>query len=303
MGMKNPFEDAERYRTNIIITTVRSIRKFYKDLFKDIKKDTDRLDPRSDKTDRIWLNNFSIEVEKKLLLVGNKIEPLIKINSQSTVERVLDNNRLFLNNLGFYNYRVDPKIVSNMVDMVITGRLYNGRFSLSSSIWGNNQRVIRDINRIVSRGIAKGQSTYEIAKNLEKYVNPDYAKTIYGSQGSVDYNAERLARTMVQHAYQEAFVSATINNPFIEAYRWVTSGAHNVCAVCIERETMDDYGLGEGIYPKDQLPLDHPNGNCTFEIVTSWDEESARQAVMDWAVGDGDPELNEELDYFAETLR
>ncbi len=299
---KNPFADAEWFRNILFSRNSRSIRNFYKDLFKDLEKDVEKLDPNKDSLNRIWINNFAEELKRNINRVGNNVEPLIQSSSKNMVERVLDNNRVFLNNIGFYNYRVSPQLVSQMVDVVISGKLYDGKFSLSSSIWGNNQRVLRDINRIVSRGIAKGQSTYEIAKNLEKYVNPDYRKSIYGSQGEVDYNAQRLARTMVQHAYQEAFVACTKDNPFIEAYRWVTSGAHNVCTVCIERETQDDYGLGEGIYPKDALPLDHPNGNCTFEIVTSWDEDSARYAVSEWAFDNGDPELNEEIDEFVKTL-
>ena len=56
-------------------------------------------------------------------------------------------------------------------------------------------------------------SYYEIAKDLESYVRPNArlpwnlrmadGKKIYKKQ--IDYNAQRLARTLVQHGYQQSF--------------------------------------------------------------------------------------------------
>lgn len=304
MAMENPFKDAENYRAVTISYQERRIRKFYKDLYEEIQSEIKSLDANSSETDRRYLNSLKNEIGVRINQITTQTDKLIRDGVTTTTERVLENNKVFLNNLGFSEYRVNPQLVSTMADYVISGKLYDGKWNLSSSIWGSSKRNLFDINKIVSRGILKGQSTYEIAKQLERYVNPNVLHPVMtGVYGEVDYNAQRLARTMVQHAYQEAFVASTIDNPFIEAYQWITSGMSNVCAVCIEREEADEYGLGAGIYPKDALPLDHPNGNCTFDIVTSWNEDSAREAVFDWSFGElEDEELAEALDNFADSF-
>ena len=157
---------------------------------------------------------------------------------------------------------------------------------------------------IVSKGVAGQKSTYEIAKELEKYVNPskarpwDWGKVYPGSAKKIDYNAQRLARTMVSHAYQESFVRTTRKNPFIEAYRWLSSEDDRVCPICIER-TEGFHGVilnGEeviGAYYKDDLPMDHPNGRCTFDIIsgTSDDEDNVRLAS--WIKGGDDEEMDD----------
>lgn len=113
--------------------------------------------------------------------------------------------------------------------------------------------------------------------------------------GRVDYNAQRLARTMISHAYQQSFEAVNRNDPFVIGYRWVTSNFHGrVCEICREREETDQYGLGTGVFPKDELPLDHPNGMCTFEAVIPDDMETIATRLADWYEhGPGyDPELD-----------
>ena len=304
MFKNNPFKDAENYRAVVISEEEQQIRSFYKELKDEVSKEVKRLDAKTDETDRIYLMRLNAELSSRINQIGEQTKSVVSNGVVSITERVLHNNRVFLNNMGFADYRSNPQLVTTMADFVISGRLYGNKWSLSSSIWGSSLKTQQDVNKIISRGIIEGKSTYDIAKQLEKYVNPDVVHPVMnGVNGEVDYNAQRLARTMTQHAYQEAFVELTKDNPFIEAYQWITSGMSNVCALCIEREEADDYGLGPGIYPKDALPLDHPNGNCTFDIVTDWDEDSARQAVMEWNFGElDDEELAEALDEFADTF-
>lgn len=304
MFKENPFEEAEGYRNIVITYQERRIRKFYRDMYDEVTREIKRLDANSDETDRRYLNQLKQELNGRINQITLQTDKIVRDSVTTTTEMVLQNNKTFLNGIGFYNYNVSPQLVTKMSEFVITGKLYEGKWNLSSAIWGTGKRTQFDINKIVARGILEHKSTYEIAKQIEKYVNPDVRLPVQsGVMGEVDYNAQRLARTMVQHAYQEAFVSATKDNPFVEAYRWVTSGAANVCQLCISREEDDEYGLGAGIYPKDALPLDHPNGNCTFDIVTTWDEDSAYEAVMEWTFGDlDDEELAESLDKFAETF-
>lgn len=113
--------------------------------------------------------------------------------------------------------------------------------------------------------------------------------------GKVDYNAQRLARTMISHAYQQSFEIVNRHDPFVIGYRWLTSDFHGrVCEICRERAETNHHGLGEGVFPKDDLPLDHPNGMCTFEAVFSDDMDTISDRIIRWYESElgTDPELD-----------
>ena len=111
----------------------------------------------------------------------------------------------------------------------------------------------------------------------------DWGKVYPGTKKVVDYNAQRLARTMVSHAYQQAFVRTTQKNPFVSKYKWEASNSGRVCEICEERDGK--------LFDKDELPLDHPNGMCTFTTVMD-DLEKIGERLGDWAAGKSDPELD-----------
>lgn len=117
--------------------------------------------------------------------------------------------------------------------------------------------------------------------------------------GRVDYNAQRLARTMISHAYQQSFEMVNRNDPFVIGYRWLTSDFHGrVCSVCRDYAETDHHSMGVGIFPKEELPLDHPNGMCTFEAVMSDDSDVITERIAEWYRAE--PGTYPELDRFAE---
>lgn len=309
MATKNPFKYAQSERVKIVNNQKREIKSFYKEVSDELKRDIERMNRRSNSSPlyrKLYLNSLKNEVDKNILDIDKKTNYLVKSNMDLMVDKVIQNNNMFMRDLGFSNtYTNDRLFRQNVVNRIVTGKLYGGKWDLSSAIWGDSKLKQNEISRIVAKGIAEDKSTYEIAKQLERYVNPNaYKETIIpGTRKVVDYNAQRLARTMVSHAYEESFVSLTKYNPFIDAYRWVTSGGDRVCPLCIERASADEYGLGEGIYPKDSLPLDHPNGMCTFEVVISMSEEEIDQAITDWYLDQGDEEMNEALDEFVRYIK
>ena len=93
-------------------------------------------------------------------------------------------------------------------------------------------------------------------------------KRIYKSQ--VDYNAQRLARTLAQHTYQQSFIATTKDNPFITEYIWHSNGSR-VCPLCADRDGKH--------FKKDELPMDHPNGMCTMEPAVA---EDMVDQLADW---------------------
>ena len=107
---------------------------------------------------------------------------------------------------------------------------------------------------------------------------------------------------MMSHAYQEAFERSTEKDPWVDAYKWNISANHRVCHLCIERAENDEYGLGAGIYPKGEVPLDHPNGQCFLTIVQSKTSEQVVNDIANWYNGTGDPKMNSKIDEFAQSL-
>lgn len=161
-------------------------------------------------------------------------------------------------------------IPQSTVNSLITGSVYGkpGSWSLSAAIWGDNEKTLKDIYSIMSQGIAAQMPIEDIAKKLSQYVDPNKQLSWTGPNGlriykhAVDYNAQRLARTLVQHTYQQSFVAATKDNPFVTEYVWIANGSR-VCSICADRDGAH--------YKKDKLPLDHPNGMCTMEPVVDND--------------------------------
>ena len=201
--------------------------------------------------------------------VSNEIYSKIKTNMYTIADAVVADNIKWLESFGFskdglnaaFSY-VPDEIVRNLV----TGQIYESGWSLSARIWGDNEATLKDIYKIMAKGIAEQKPIYNIAKELESYVRPG-AKLPWNLTASdgvkifkkqVDYNAQRLARTLVQHSYQQSFIATTQKNPFITEYIWRSNGSR-VCPLCKARD-------GEH-FKKDELPMDHPNGMCVMEPV------------------------------------
>ena len=159
-------------------------------------------------------------------------------------------------------------IPTNVVENLVNGSVYGakGSWSLSKAIWGDEEKTLSNLYKIVASGIAENKNIYEIANELSKYVNPRAARQwnlktkdgvrIYPKK--VDYAAQRLARTLSQHAYQQTIVQTTLKNPMVLGIRWRANGSR-VCEVCKARDGQ--------VFPKNELPLDHPNGMCVMEPI------------------------------------
>lgn len=201
--------------------------------------------------------------------VSNEVYRKIKHNLYTVADAVVADNVKWLEQFGFSTEGLNAAfsyVPDSIVRNIVTGQIYDSGWSLSARIWGNNEGTLRDIYKVMAGGLAQQKPIYEIAKDLEKYVSPSAAKPwnliapdgkkIYPRQ--IDYNAQRLARTLVQHGYQQSFVATTQKNPFVTEYIWRANGSR-VCELCLSRDGVH--------YRKDELPLDHPNGMCTMEPV------------------------------------
>ena len=302
--MANEFARAEGIRIQLTNQQTKQIKNLYKDLSNEYKKEIRKLSTRtniSSQMRRRYLKEFTKDLRDDIEYLNQNIEKTITSNMLRVSKAVVEDSIALDKKMGFDGVFIKQfYIPQDVVAIVSSGKLYDGKWTLSKAIWSDNQKKINDIELIVAKGIAGNKSTYDIAKDLERYVNPrarkewSWSKVYPGTSKKIDYNAQRLARTMVSHAYEESFVESTKDNPFIEAYQWLASGSDRMCDICEERDGQ--------IFPKDDLPLDHPNGMCTFEIVMTKSYEQIGKDIANWINGEGDPKLNRELDDYAETL-
>lgn len=244
------------------------------------------------------------ELQKQLTetshIVSNEVHSTVKRNMYLVADAVVADNVKWLESFGFSSDGLNAAfsyVPDDVVQNLITGQIYESGWSLSQRIWGNNEEALKTLYQVVGRGVAEQRSAYDIARELEAYVRPGAklpwnltaadGKQIYRKQ--IDYNAQRLARTLVQHSYQQSFVATTINNPFVESYIWRSNGSR-VCELCQERDGH--------VYQKSDLPLDHPNGMCTMEPYV--DDEQMKKQLADWILAD-DGEYPE-IDQFAKSF-
>lgn len=302
--MAREFAIAEGIRVQITNQQAKQIKKLYRDLANQYKKELRVLSKKSNISSVMrsqYLKDYVKELENDIKYLNNQVEKTITSNMLRVSKAVVQDSIVLDKKMGFSGiFTKQFYIPHDVVSIVSSGKLYDGKWTLSKAIWSDNQKKIDDINSIVAKGIAGNKSTYEIAKDLERYVNPrarkewSWSKVYPHTSKKIDYNAQRLARTMVSHAYEEAFVESTKDNPFIEAYQWEASGSDRMCPICEDRDGQ--------IFPKDELPLDHPNGMCTFTVVIQKSYVEIGREIANWINGEGDPKLNKELDEYAATL-
>ena len=270
------FKDAEAARDAIVDSQKKEIAALYESWADEIGERAKYYSHKSTASAPVSERYYK-ELQKQLRAtsqeISNEVYSKIKKNMYSISDTVVADNIKWLESFGFskdglnaaFSY-VPDEIVRNLV----TGQIYDSGWSLSSRIWGDNEQTLKDIYQVMAKGVAENKPIYQIAKDLEKYVRPsaqlpwnlraaDGVK-IYKKQ--VDYNAQRLARTLVQHSYQQSFIATTQKNPFINEYIWRSNGSR-VCELCMARDGVH--------YKKDELPMDHPNGMCTMEPVVADD--------------------------------
>lgn len=264
------FKDAEKVRDSITESQKKEIAKLYEGWADEIGKMADYYSHKTTASAPLSERYYK-ELKKQLTetshQVSNELYKGIKNNMYIVSDSVVADNVNWLKSFGFSEEGLNAAfsfVPDSVVRSIVTGQVYESGWSLSERIWGNNEETMQDLYRIVAGGVAQQTPIYQISKQLEQYVRPSAAKQwnlkdkdgkmIYPRQ--VDYNAQRLARTLVQHSYQQSFDAVCHNNPFVIDYVWRANGSR-VCELCMERDGKH--------YPKDALPLDHPNGMCTME--------------------------------------
>ncbi len=288
-------QDGEQARLTITKEQEVEISKLYHKVYLNLKKQMDALPLQGEGTTsqslkKTYLNKLIKQLKAEYKSLGEGLEKQIKKGMKDVSSSVVQANDDWLQKVGIKIEGAYSFVPKDIVALVSTGKLYGGGWTLSKAIWGESQKHAHDIDTIVASGIAANRSAYDIAKDLEKYVNPsarkewDWSKVYPGTSKKVDYNAQRLARTMVSHAYQQSLLASTKYNPFVKGYRWRSAHSDRTCELCNERDGQ--------LYSANDLPLDHPNGMCTFIAELTGDLESIADRLGNWANGADDPALD-----------
>lgn len=270
----------------------------------------------SERVKRQQLEEIRHELQKQLQGHYNALEAGLKDDMVEVGGAVLNESKAFYSAL---QMPIGMSITSFPVEImnnVVNGSVYQEKWYLSKALWGDYTEKLDQINEVISNGIGLNLPSFEIAKQLEQYVDPsamtpsktivthclqdpvtgklysmDYVKrhpekdwTGFKEKdskfryGKVDYNAQRLARTLINHAYQQNVVHQAQANPFATGVRWDASGGERMCEICEERDGK--------IFPADDVPLDHPNGMCTFEVVTDLNMMEMSNVLADFVNGE-----------------
>lgn len=284
---KLKLKDAAKARDSITKKQLIEIRNMYRKAAKDLQKEMQRLkykDNVSSILQQQRIAELQKEINKVIEEIGKEIESGIRTSILEVSSDVCSNANKMGKELGFTLTVGYSSVPQQILRKIATGQVYDSGWSLSTRIWNMTKTTQKDIYNIVAAGRAANKGVYEIAKDLEEFVNPDKkkpwnlkmadGKRIYKKM--VDYNAQRLVRTLNQHAYQQSVLEVTKNNPWLQDYIWHANGSR-VCPICRDRDGNH--------YKAYNLPMDHPNGMCVIEPSFS-DMDNVINDLANWVNSD-----------------
>lgn len=288
----NPFLTAHYEKIALTEQTSKRIQLIYKQSAQDIERKLRNLPMRvpSDSLKKLYLENLLKDINKSSDSFNRLIESTIRNSGEQSGLIAIEAGNKAVKSLGLdikgaYSYIPRQEVLN-----IASGKLYGDSWTLSQAIWKSGLRTKSDIQNVVSKGLAENKPIKDIANDITKYVDPtarkpwDWSKVYPGTAQQVDYNAQRLARTMIQHAFQTSMVQSQQYNPFCQGIIWHSVGIHGrTCEECMERDG--------NVYPVKDLPLDHPNGLCYFEPALD-SMNTVADRLADWVNGKDDPELD-----------
>ena len=289
-------EEAQKKKLKLMKKQEKQIKEIYNDMYLKVSKKLSKVNPNT--LSERYLQELKKVLEKEIKTSNKQVKEVIKDNIEKSSKLANDTQLDFFMSINNkYNLNMEDtfssmfsKIPKDAMNEILSGKAYKDRAGLSERIWASTKKMDKDINYIIAEGIASKKSTYEIAKDLEKYVNPNAAKEwewskVYPNANKViDYNAQRLARTSIQHAFQQAQKRSCKKNPYVEYIKWLSSNTSRTCELCNSRDNQ--------LFKIDDVPLDHPNGLCTTipQIDKSFDKIG--EELRNWIDGEENKKLD-----------
>jgi SPP1 gp7 family putative phage head morphogenesis protein len=276
----------------------KKIRKMYKDIASELKVKASKANKGS-LTER-WLKDYRESILSYISELNKNLKKEIESDMEKSVQNAVGVQLALFDTLNIrYGLGMDEtfknmfsSVPEDVLNNLITGEFYKDGKGLDKRIWNNQIRTNRDIDYIIQKGIAEKKSAYELAQDLQVYVNPDAKKSwewkkVYpGSNKKIDYNAQRLARTSISHAYTLSMLKSCEKNPFVEEIQWHSVFSEGrTCPLCKERDGK--------IYTIKECPVDHPNGMCYQTPLVEESLEDIGTRLNKWVNGSSDPMLDD----------
>lgn len=261
-----------------------------------------------------WLLDYKDTLQGVEKQLSNDIRrSIFKVIRETGEYAVLPDITLFREVLKKYNLDIGPhftemfsQVPSGVLESIIKGDLYKDGKGLSSRIWVAAGDFGNSIDYVIKQALAEKKSAFALTKDLEQFVKDPARRpfkwgTVYPKMKNkrIDYNAQRLARTSITHAHRESQYRSAQRNPFVEAIHWQLSAEHYNRQVrrwgediCDEYARQNDYGLGKGNFPKDQVPLSHPMCLCVTSPVIVKSLDQVADELRDWLHGGNNPVLD-----------
>ncbi|ADK16184.1 hypothetical protein WX45_01786 [Clostridium ljungdahlii DSM 13528] len=291
-------KEARENRDKLTRNQFKQIRDLYKEAAKDLKIKANKA-RKGSLTER-WLKDYSKAVRSKVKEMNKMLKSIIEENMKSSAEYA---TAIQLDFFGQINMRYGlgmsktftsmfSQVPSDVVEEVVKGNIYKDGRGLSKRIWWTGNKVNGDIDKIIQKGIVEKKSAIELAQDLQAYVNPDaqkdldWKKVYPGTSKTIDYSAQRLARTSISHAYTLSLLKSCERNPFITKVRWHSVFAPGrTCSLCKDRDGRE--------YLLKDCPMDHPNGLCYQEPLVDDSLENIGSRLRNWVDGNDDSLLDE----------
>lgn len=296
MGYIWELKKTNGYKLELDKKTKKELNSMYKSIYADLQDQEKKLSKIG--TSTAALKSQQIADLKKMF--NREFNTLSKVEMQSVLNNVTSISKLVANEgaelltkIGLKPEAAMASVPTKIISNIMQGKVYADGWSLSSRIWGDNKDSLTTINRIISKGIAANASAYDIAKDLEPFVNPDAQKSwawkkVYpNSNKQIDYNAQRLARTMVSHACTQSIVETAKATPGKKKIKWLSAMSHRSCELCKSRDGK--------LFELDKVPLDHPNGLCDQAVVYDKDLQETTEDLTKWLSGDANAETDAEF--------
>ena len=272
-------EEARQKKLILVDDCKQELSKLYLRAYKDINNKV------FTKNSNIWAMQYRDELKKRT----KELNPILYETVKNYAEKSADIGvypewALFSKILGDKDHEILntlTRIPEEVVRELLNGDMYKDNQGLNKRIWRFQKENEQKIDYIIQRGLIEKKSTFELAKDLEMYVNPKAKKTfewkkVYPNAGNktIDFNAYRLASTSITHAYQMATIRAAQANPFSEGIKWHSVLSQRTCQLCKDRHGK--------VFKAEDVPLDHPLGLCTtYSVINKSLKEISNELKKD----------------------
>lgn len=298
-------EDSRKKQSKLTLNQYKKIRDLYRDVAKSLETKANKA-KKGSLTER-WAKDYKKAVRTQIKQMNSVLKNIVSENIEKSAENATDIQLNFFEQINVENGLGMSESFKNMFSSVpndvlkdiVSGDFYKDGKGLSQRLWFNGNKVNGDIDRIIQKGIAEKKSAYELAQDLQTYVNPnskkdwDWKKVYPNVAKTIDYNAQRLARTSISHAYTLSMLKSCEKNPFVNKVKWHSVFAPGrTCPLCKERDGQE--------YLLKNCPMDHPNGLCYQEPLLDDSLENIGSRLNSWVKGGNDPVLDDWYDKYGD---